>query len=82
MSEIKKALAILETVQCASRNNPNFTIVICGNPVDGFFFYGPFACAADAVEWADAEGQEYHIARLASPTVPRLPAQSCTVARR
>lgn len=28
-------------------------IVISGNPVEGFKFYGPFPCAAAALEWIE-----------------------------
>lgn len=43
-------------------------IVITGNPVDGLFFYGPFATADEATEWAEVQqdGMEWWIAPLAS----------------
>jgi hypothetical protein len=27
-------------------------IVVAGNPIDGFEFYGPFRTEPDAIEWA------------------------------
>jgi hypothetical protein len=43
-------------------------IVITGNPVDGLFFYGPFATADEASDWAETnhDGQDWWIAPLAS----------------
>ena len=32
-------------------------IVVTGNPVDGFTFYGPFPSGQEAVEWADNAGR-------------------------
>jgi hypothetical protein len=29
-------------------------IVISGNPVDGFIYYGPFKTGVDAIAWAEA----------------------------
>lgn len=28
-------------------------IVVSGNPVDGFYFFGPFKTGEDAIEWAE-----------------------------
>lgn len=45
------------------------TLVITGNPVDGFFYYGPFDNAGAAIEWAERnqDGQDWWIAPLANP---------------
>lgn len=29
-------------------------IIVAGNPIDGFEFFGPFGCETDAIDWADA----------------------------
>ncbi len=31
----------------------DFSIAITGNPVDGFTYYGVFACRADAIAWTE-----------------------------
>lgn len=31
------------------------TIVITGNPISGFAFYGPWSERGDAIDWAQAE---------------------------
>jgi len=35
-------------------------IVIVGNPVDGFTFYGPFLGVTEANNWADLESGNAH----------------------
>lgn len=44
-------------------------IVITGNPVDGFFFYGPFDSAEAAISWAEVEhqGQSWWVAPMGLP---------------
>jgi len=46
-------------------------IIISGNPVDGFFYYGPFEDAEQALEYADAEysirNSEYWVTELTPP---------------
>lgn len=53
--------------QTSDENQP--TLLITGNPVDGFFFYGPFAVAPDAIEWAERNhsDQEWWSAPLIDP---------------
>lgn len=45
-------------------------IVITGNPVQGFFFYGPFQSETEAVDWAEREQSDFEwwIAPLQEPT--------------
>ncbi len=41
-------------------------IVIAGNPVDGFSFYGPYSTHDEACEWGErANGEEWWVAALA-----------------
>ena len=44
-------------------------LVITGNPVDGFFYYGPFDSAEEAIEWASVQHdtQDWWIAPLNEP---------------
>lgn len=49
-------------------------IAVTGNPVDGFFFYGPFPSPEAATEWGEREGQtDWWITELAPPA----PQQEC-----
>jgi hypothetical protein len=43
-------------------------IIVAGNPVDGFEFYGPFESEEDAAAWAE-HGQpgDWWIARVHTP---------------
>lgn len=42
-------------------------IVVIGNPVDGYSFYGPFEDSEDACEFAEANLDEWWLADLMNP---------------
>ena len=46
-------------------------VVITGNPVQGFFFYGPFRSEGKAMVWAAKNQDQQHwlVAPLADPKV-------------
>jgi hypothetical protein len=48
-------------------------IVVTGNPVDGFTFYGVFKTAEDANDWAELRlnGKEWWVAALVHPTTSK-----------
>jgi hypothetical protein len=48
---------------------PKKYILITGDPVDGFFYYGPFDTNDDAVAYADDEqhGMDWWVAELQPP---------------
>jgi hypothetical protein len=45
-------------------------VLLVGNIVDGYRFYGPFPNAADALKWAEdtfAEQETWEVAKLSEP---------------
>ena len=51
-------------------DKPDLHIIIFGNPVNGFVFYGPYQTHHEAVEVLEKEyqtGNEYWTAKLESP---------------
>lgn len=45
-------------------------IVVTGDPISGFQFFGPFPCETDAVDWADRQfnDREWWVAVVSNPT--------------
>jgi len=46
-------------------------IVVCGNPVDGCSFHGPFDNNAEAFDYAQGMQTDWWVAPLQSPEEPK-----------
>lgn len=48
-------------------------IVICGDPVNGFKYYGPFDTVEEAQHWAEGDSHETWVAPLEFPLYEQWP---------
>lgn len=55
-----------------ARQSPH--IIVCGNPIDGYEFYGPFENVNDAIRYADDNldyGEPWSFAKLINPLLDK-----------